>query len=405
MARYEHTGGAAVTTLVAPITDDAMTFTVADATGYPTGVVGPFWVVLGATTANEEKVLCASRAGNVFTVNSGGRGGDGTTAVPHNAAEQVRHIFTATEADDANEHIESAVAHGRSSALVGINDVQTLTGKTISGATNTISGLAQSSTNGLVDRLTVPFWRGYKASPNTINPGIFGSPGTLTTLTSSGITTPSGAHSTAKRVPKDGLYLVEYRLRYGTGSGAVEVGDFRLRLGLNPIGDGVDPLESGTVVAESQNRHAYQPGRRTHVRTSLSITISNGVTSEIYDALNLGATLPQVPYYVGVNLHSGDGVASGWNIRTDEYTTTTFRLILDRHVATVGSLVCPIRIFAIYDDDDNTGHSVELTQVLDLNENDILVFRVWNNGATVPVEIHEGQEYSQASITWIGPSS
>lgn len=406
MVRYEHTGGAQVTTLAAPINSTDQSFTVVDASGYPDGSVGPFWVVLDATTANEEKVLCATRTGNTFTVASGGRGGDDTVAVPHNPPAQVRHIFTAIEADEANAHVNATSGvHGVAGNVVGTTDVQTLTGKTILGSQNTFGSIPQSAITDLVTRLNVPYWRGYKATPNTINPGVAGSPGTLTTLTSSGISTPSGAHSSAKVVPKDGLYLVTYRVRYGTEPGALEMGDFRLRVGLNPIGDGSDTSEMGTIVAESQERHFWRPDReRIHVRDSLSINISNGVTAEVYDPLNLGATLPEVPHYVGVNLYSGTGTASGWNIRTDEYTTSTFRLIMDRHVATAAAVTIPIRIFALYGASGAVvGHSAELTTMLDLNEGDILVFRVWNNGTDIPVEIHAGQEYSQMSITWLRP--
>lgn len=405
MVRYSHTGGAAPTQLSGAIDSDDLQFNVASGAGYPTGVNGPFWVVIDPGTANEEKILCSGRVDNLFTVTPGGRGGDDTSAVPHSAPAEVRHIFTAIEADDASAHIDATSGvHGVLSDVVGRTDVQELRGKTLSGAFNTFSNIPQGAITDLTARLNVPFWRGYKATPNAINPGVTGAPGTLTTLTSSGISTPSGAHSSAKRVPKDGLYLVHYKVRYGVLSGALEPGDFRLRIGLNPVGDGADTSQSGTVVAEDQNRHFWRPDReRIHVRTSLSINLEG--TSYVND-LNLGATLPEVPHYVGVNLYSGTGSAAGWNIRTDNYTTSTFRLIMDRGgLAGVPAIAVPIRLFALYGGGGAVvGHSAELVTVLDLNEDDILVFRVWNNGTEAPVEIHGGQEYSQASIVWLGPS-
>jgi len=410
MVRYEHAGGAAPTQLTVGISSSDVSVVVLDATGWPTGVTGPFWIVIGVGTANEEKILCASRSGNTLTVASGGRGADDTVAVPHNPPEIVRHVFTAQEADDANAHINATTnIHGIAGDLAGRTQAQTLTNKTMSGASNTFSAIPQSAITGLVDRLTVPHFRGSKQSPNTINAGVSGTPGTITTEYASAITTPDGYHSSNKQVSKAGLYLITYRLRLAVTNDADTVGDFRLLLGLNPP---VSPItDLGTVIAQAQFRNHLQPGRKMHTRTSLSITISDGVTSEVYNGLSYGATLPLVPDYVGVNLYSGSSVASGWNIRTDNYTTSDFQLILDRHVATVGSLVCPIRLFCIYDSDPALpilGGSVEISDVFRLDEGDIIGFRVNNNSSIgQDVEIFGGagvdSRYSVVSMSWLGP--
>lgn len=400
MARYEHTGGAAVTTLTAPITDVAMTFTVDDATGYPTGVVGPFWVVLGAATANEEKVLCATRAGDVFTVASGGRGGDGTVAVPHNAAEQVRHIFTATEADDANEHIESSVAHGRSSALVGVNDVQTLTGKTISGATNNITGLAQSSVTGLVDRLTVPHVKAFKATPSSVAPSVEGTPGTLTTEFASGITTPPGYHSSNRQVTKAGLYLITYRLRLTVTSIGDTIGDFRLYLGLNPPELPVTAL--GTIVAQTEHHNFLQFQAQ---------EVAGGKGPVTFNGSGVGT------------LTHGLGWVPAALIPNPELNTSSILVTLD---AAPGSNTVALRAWnvvtgtpysgpisnvhwiAIRDTSESVlGGTVELVETLRLDENDIIGFRMRNNSTTQTVEISGGsgvdEALSTATMTWLAP--
>lgn len=84
-----------------------------DLSNWPTGVSGrPFYVVIDRNTAAEEKILCASRSGNVITVyNSGpvnGRGADGTSITAHSNNAVIEHVFTATDADEANAHVNDS---------------------------------------------------------------------------------------------------------------------------------------------------------------------------------------------------------------------------------------------------------------------------------------------------------
>jgi len=135
--RREHTGNAAVTQLGGSgLPTGVMSFTVVDAAGWPTGSVGPFVVTIAAGQADEEKVLCSSRAGTTVTVAPGGRGYDGTVDQPHSAGAQAIHSFSASEADEANAHVmASSGVHGAGSALVGVTDAQTLTNKTLTAPT------------------------------------------------------------------------------------------------------------------------------------------------------------------------------------------------------------------------------------------------------------------------------
>jgi hypothetical protein len=85
-------------------------------TGWPTGVGStPFYIVIDRDLASEEKILCSSRSGNVLTVlNSGltnGRGQDDTNITSHTANAYVEHIFTATDADEANAHVNTPPLH------------------------------------------------------------------------------------------------------------------------------------------------------------------------------------------------------------------------------------------------------------------------------------------------------
>ena len=87
-----------------------------DLTNWPTGAGDrPFFVVIDRGKATEEKILCASRASNVLTVyNSGlvnGRAADDTSITAHASNAVIEHVFTATDADEANYHVNTASLH------------------------------------------------------------------------------------------------------------------------------------------------------------------------------------------------------------------------------------------------------------------------------------------------------
>jgi microcystin-dependent protein len=124
MARREYTSGRP-TTLASPFAIGAGTFTIADdgsATTWPTGADHPFWVTIDAGTAQEERVLCSGRSVRVVTVASGGRGQDGTSESNHSAGATVWPSWSATDADESNEHINLTTGvHGYSATAAEIN--------------------------------------------------------------------------------------------------------------------------------------------------------------------------------------------------------------------------------------------------------------------------------------------
>ena len=105
LQRMEHTGNAIATALQSSITAVTTSIIVAQGNGFPTGAVGPFVLTIDADQPNEEKVLCGLRSSNTFTVAPLGRGWDNTGAGPHSANAVVRHVWSAFEADDTNDHI------------------------------------------------------------------------------------------------------------------------------------------------------------------------------------------------------------------------------------------------------------------------------------------------------------
>jgi len=149
--RREYVGAAQKAYLTASLGGSTANLTIScdNLTNWPTGVSGrPFYVVVDRNTSSEEKILCASRAGNTITVFddglTNGRGADGTTITTHSINAEIEHVFTATDADEANAHVNaSSAVHGLTGSVVGTTDTQTLSNKTLNNTTftGTVTGL------------------------------------------------------------------------------------------------------------------------------------------------------------------------------------------------------------------------------------------------------------------------
>lgn len=116
--RREYQGAAAPSTLTFALggTSTDLTIQCADLTNWPTGVASrPFYIVIDRDTASEEKILCASRSGNTITVYSkgliNGRGADDTSITSHSVDAVIEHVFTATDADEANAHVNDSTTN------------------------------------------------------------------------------------------------------------------------------------------------------------------------------------------------------------------------------------------------------------------------------------------------------
>lgn len=106
MPRREYKGAAVPTRLGAGIDAVATSFSINDATGWPTGGAnGPFFVTIDPGLSTEERVLVGSRSGT--TLSSVTRGVDDTLASSHAAGADgtVIHSDSATDNNEANEHI------------------------------------------------------------------------------------------------------------------------------------------------------------------------------------------------------------------------------------------------------------------------------------------------------------
>lgn len=108
--RRSFAGGAVPTSITASINGSDLSISIADATGWPDGSGGDFYVVIDRGTASEEKVLVDTRTATTLTVAGGGRGSDGTTGVAHTNGASIEHCAVAKDLDEANAHLSNQQA-------------------------------------------------------------------------------------------------------------------------------------------------------------------------------------------------------------------------------------------------------------------------------------------------------
>lgn len=198
-----YSGNAIPTTLTASITNLTTTIPIASSTGWPDGTSGPFHIGIApaGSDAYTEVIRCTGRTGlnlNVQTVPVNGRGWDNTTASSHAVNSVVHLVFTATDADEANQHYSNTgldhhaqylnVIRHDSSARHGIGILPT--GGTAS--TSSVGDTAQAGTSGT---LSLSDHRHARES--------FGSPVTAGPVNANGtaVTLPRSDHKHAGGIP------------------------------------------------------------------------------------------------------------------------------------------------------------------------------------------------------------
>jgi len=105
-------------TLSGSITSTATTIVLSDGTGLPSA---PYTLVIEPDTANEEIVTVTAGTYTGLTVV---RGVDGTTGVAHSSAVAVRHMLTARDVQELQNHVEA-------SAVYTINDPNASSGTVV----------------------------------------------------------------------------------------------------------------------------------------------------------------------------------------------------------------------------------------------------------------------------------
>ena len=106
--RRQYAGAAAATTITVGINTSETTCTLASTTGFPALAGVPFYVVIDPGTSSEEK-CSATISGSTLTL---ARAQDDTTASAHSAGATIYPVFTANDADEANELVAKLTTKG-----------------------------------------------------------------------------------------------------------------------------------------------------------------------------------------------------------------------------------------------------------------------------------------------------
>lgn len=125
--------------LDSPVSNVATSITLNNVTGLP--ITHPYTLVIEPDTGNEEIVLVTGGSGSTLTVvrgentDNGVKGGDGTSARAHDAGVVVKHMVTARDLQEPQNHMNAAtLVHDlgvSDGAVVGADKTQTLTNKTL----------------------------------------------------------------------------------------------------------------------------------------------------------------------------------------------------------------------------------------------------------------------------------
>jgi len=100
--RRQYAGAAAATTTTNALTSGDTSVTLASTTGFPSTASVPFYVVIDPGTSAEEK-CSATISGATLTL---------TTAVAHTSGATIYPVFTANDADEANEVVSKLTTKG-----------------------------------------------------------------------------------------------------------------------------------------------------------------------------------------------------------------------------------------------------------------------------------------------------
>lgn len=108
VTRRQYRGAAAQTTITGSLGTGDTSVAIAATTGWPSTAAVPFFVVISPGTAQEEKCR-ATISGSTLTLT---RAQDNTSAQTHASGAVIYPVFTALDADEANQFTSTMTARG-----------------------------------------------------------------------------------------------------------------------------------------------------------------------------------------------------------------------------------------------------------------------------------------------------
>jgi len=108
VTRRQYKGAAAATTTTNALSVSDTSVTLTATTGWPSTAAVPFYVVIDPGTSSEEK-CSATISGSTLTLV---RAQDDTTAAVHASGATIYPVFTADEADEANQFASTMTTRG-----------------------------------------------------------------------------------------------------------------------------------------------------------------------------------------------------------------------------------------------------------------------------------------------------
>ena len=147
--RRQYSGAAVSTTTTNSLNTTDTSVTITSNTGWPSSAGVPFYVVIDPGTSSEEK-CSATISGTTLTLT---RAQDDTTASAHASGATIYPVFTANDADEANELVSKLTTKG---------DLLVTTGSALNrlavGSNYQVLGADSSATNGVA----------WQSSPNSL---------------------------------------------------------------------------------------------------------------------------------------------------------------------------------------------------------------------------------------------
>lgn len=207
-------------TLSSAVTNTDAEIGLNNTTGLP--VSYPFTLVLDPDTASEEIVLVTGPgAVKTYAVTRGSdtyqgvAGGNGTSKQPHDNGASVKHMVTARDLQEPQTHMAaSSGVHGVTGSVVGTTDTQTLTNKTISSSSNTLT-VSQASVTNLTSDLAL---KAPLASPTFTGNVVLPSTTTIGSVSNTELAVLDGlTASTAELNLLDGVTATTAELNYVDG--------------------------------------------------------------------------------------------------------------------------------------------------------------------------------------------